>query len=275
MPGKSVRVVVLVTLLAVVALWGWGRTLTRRARTEWLKPLAVAVFVCGDVGDEHVASLRASLDAVGRRLTEERDRYLPGREGAAVEFALFGPIRPERQPPAEPPGAGWLDRLLHAVELSRAERSVFAAARTFDPALADVRIHVLATRRGGAAPFSAEGIGALEGEVGIVRATFDAQDAFLAATAAVHETLHTLGATDKYDAAGHAVAPDGMAEPERVPGYPQRFAEIMVGEVPTGPATGRLPTGPGELAIGPVTAAEIGWLATGEASVPARDPPRR
>ena len=261
MPARSTRLIVLVTLLLVVALWGWGRTMTRRARTEWLQPVVVAVFVSGDVGEDQVASLRASLDEVGRRLTEERNRYVPQRTDPAFSFLLYGPLRPERLPPSEAPGPGWLDRALHAHALSRAERSIFAAAQGFDPAIADVRIHILASPRRGAAPFSAEGIGAEGGEVGVVRATFDASDAFLAASAAIHETLHCLGASDKYDAAGHATAPGGLPEPERVPSYPQRFAELMVGEVATGPASGRLPTGAAELAIGPATAAEIGWVA--------------
>jgi hypothetical protein len=76
-----------------------------------------------------------------------------------------------------------------------------------------------------------------------------------------HEALHTLGATDKYDAAGHAVDPAGLAEPERQPTYPQRFAELMVGELPLAPGAGRLPSTAEELAVGPATAAEIGWTA--------------
>ena len=42
-----------------------------------------------------------------------------------------------------------------------------------------------------------------------------------------HELFHTLGASDKYDAAGHIMVPEGLAEPARNPVYPQRFAEIM------------------------------------------------
>ena len=34
-------------------------------------------------------------------------------------------------------------------------------------------------------------------------------------------------------------AGEGLAEPDLSPPFPQRFAEIMVGEVPTGPAAGR------------------------------------
>lgn len=259
MPSKATRVLALLTLLAVVALWAWGRTRTRRARTEWRQPVAVALFVSGDVGPAEVAALGASVEAIGVRLTEERDRYLPGRPPPAFAFELYGPLRPGRLPPSEPPAGDWVGRALHAWSLWRAEREIFALTPGFQPALADVRLHVLATRRRGDAPLSVEGIGAAGGEVGVVRASFDAGDAFLAATAATHELLHCLGATDKYDSAGHAIAPDGLAEPGLTPTWPQRYAEIMVGEVPTGPSRGRLPSGPAELAVGPATAAEIGW----------------
>jgi hypothetical protein len=260
MPSKGTRVVFLLTLLAVVALWGWGRTRTRRARTEWRQPVVVGVLVSGDVGPAEVEALRTSLEAIGDRLTAERDRWLPGHDLPVFTLDVRGPFHPEHLPPAEAPSGGWIDRLLHAWELHRAEREIFAQAPAFDPALVDLRVHVLAVHRGGGAASTAEGIGEAGGEVGVVRATFDGTDAFLAATATIHEALHCLGATDKYDAAGHAVAPDGLAEPGLVPLYPQRFAELMVGEVPTGPSAGRLPSGPGELAIGPATAAEIGWI---------------
>ena len=42
-----------------------------------------------------------------------------------------------------------------------------------------------------------------------------------------HELMHTLGATDKYDGAGAALIPSGLAEPDAVPRFPQRFVEVM------------------------------------------------
>jgi len=57
------------------------------------------------------------------------------------------------------------------------------------------------------------------------------------------------------------VVPGGLAEPDLEPRFPQRLAEIMVGEVPLGPGAGRLPASARELGVGAATAAEIGWLA--------------
>lgn len=266
MPSKAVRVIVLLTILALVAIFGWGRSRTRAARMTWQRPVVVAVFLSGETGEAEASALRGSLDAIGARLRVDRDRYIGPAAEPPLTFLLLGPLRPERLPSAEPPAGGWLERALHAYDLWRAERAAFAAAGGFDPALADVRIHVLASLPSHGTR-SAEGLGAAGGEVGIVRASFDAADPLLAATAIVHEALHCLGATDKYDGAGHAVAPGGLAEPGLVPLYPQRFAEIMVGELPTGPSSGRLPAAPDDLAVGPLTAKEIGW---GAVASPAR-----
>jgi hypothetical protein len=257
-PRKAVRLSVLLLLLAVVALWAVGRTRERRARTTWQRPVAVAVLVLGDATPVAMGALRRTLDALGQRLDAERARLAPAAPGAASAFTfeVLGPLRPARLPPTDPPGPSPLDRAGHALEVWRGARAAHAEAPGFDPDTVDVRVYLVVAPGGGR---FAEGLGEAGGEVGIVRADLSG-DPLLAATAVVHETLHTLGATDKYDAAGHAVEPGGLAEPARSPRFPQRLAEIMVGEVPLAPGAGRLPSSPAELGLGPVTAGEIGWL---------------
>jgi hypothetical protein len=104
----------------------------------------------------------------------------------------------------------------------------------------------------------AEGSGALNGEVAFVRGTADG-DLSVSLQAIGHELLHTVGARDKYDADGHVLAPDGLADPARVPPYPQDHAEWMAGEVPVAPGRGRVAATLEEMQVGPVTAREIGW----------------
>ena len=75
-----------------------------------------------------------------------------------------------------------------------------------------------------------------------------------------HELLHTLGATDKYDPqTNQPFFPDGFAEPERTPLYPQRWAEIMGGFIAVSEEKGLMPEGLSQTVIGPLTAGEIGW----------------
>ena len=57
------------------------------------------------------------------------------------------------------------------------------------------------------------------------------------------ELFHTLGATDKYDATGHATVPAGLVQPHRVPLYPQPFVEIMARNRPVSATEERLPAG--------------------------------
>ena len=73
-----------------------------------------------------------------------------------------------------------------------------------------------------------------------------------------HEFLHTLGATDKYDPTdGQPLAPHGLAEPERSPLYPQRYAEIMGGRIARSADEAIIPKSLKYAVIGRQTASEI------------------
>jgi hypothetical protein len=257
-----VRVGLLVLVLAAVAGWAWDRLGARRARTTWDRPVAVAVLVLGEAPPESVEALSGALDALGASFAADMAR-LRGRGPAPFTFEVVGPLAPERLPPTEPPEPALLSRAAHAFDLWRATRSAHAAAPGFEPDAHDVRIYLVAQPAGPGGRLFVEGLGDLGGEVGIVRASLDWRDPLLAAAAVSHEVMHCLGASDKYDAMGHAIEPAGLADPDLLPVHPQRRAEIMVGEIPLAPGRGRLPEHAGEVGIGPVTAAEIGWGAAG------------
>ena len=75
-----------------------------------------------------------------------------------------------------------------------------------------------------------------------------------------HELLHTLGATDKYDAASDAPAfPDGYGDPRQVPLYPQATAELMAGRRMLSATRWEQPGDLDEVVVGPATALEIRW----------------
>jgi hypothetical protein len=77
----------------------------------------------------------------------------------------------------------------------------------------------------------------------------------------LHELLHTLGATDKYDLqSGLPYYPDGYAEPERKPLYPQRKAEIMGGRIALSESQAQIPKSVLRTVIGTKTASEIDWI---------------
>ena len=75
-----------------------------------------------------------------------------------------------------------------------------------------------------------------------------------------HETMHTVGATDKYDLqTGVPIYPDGYAEPALSPRYPQQYAEIMAGQRAISDHQQEMPEALRDVAVGAKTAREIGW----------------
>jgi len=258
---RKLRVAVLVVVLIVVAAWAGGVHRVRSARVRWDRTVQVAVVLLSptDLDALQVSRLQDGLGQLEDRLSAEFARY--GGGGTPFSFKLAGPVSFNGRISFTPESSGIVDRAKHAYRLWRTLRGIHAAA-SFDPTPYDARIYLFlepATAAGGGVTTFAEGSGAVGGDVGIVRAAIGSDDAVLALIAVAHELFHCLGATDKYDVAGHAIVPDGLAEPERSPQYPQDFAEWMVGEVPTGPARGRLPSSLAEIRVGPVTAREIGW----------------
>lgn len=77
-----------------------------------------------------------------------------------------------------------------------------------------------------------------------------------------HEMLHVLGATDKYILSnGEPIFPQGYAEPDKRPLFPQKRAEIMGGRIPISSFSSVMPASLGECKVGKQTAEEIGFLA--------------
>ncbi len=75
-----------------------------------------------------------------------------------------------------------------------------------------------------------------------------------------HELLHTLGATDKYSLQTTLpIYPDGYAEPELDPLFPQHFTEIMGGRTPLSETEAIMPASLSQVLVGDKTALEIGW----------------
>jgi hypothetical protein len=76
-----------------------------------------------------------------------------------------------------------------------------------------------------------------------------------------HEIMHTVGASDKYDSkSGQPIYPDGYAEPNLKPRYPQLKAEIMGGRIPLGEKDAQIPRSLKQVVVGQQTAIELDWL---------------
>lgn len=250
-----VRVTLLLSVLAVVVLYAVHDVLTRHARTEWRRPLDVAfVLVTGPgIDAAAVTALRARVPDLAERLTSELHRYRPGAP-PPFAFTRYGPTPLAESPPAPEDGLVGAARYAYALHrfTSDIDRRLGIPQRGFD-----ARLYLVL-----AAPTDravVEGMSEQGGRVGIARAELDTDTVDLALFVAAHELFHTLGASDHYGPDGRALVPDGLAEPDRSPPFPQEFAEIMARNRPVSPTSEERPESLAELAVGPSTAREVGW----------------
>ncbi|WP_066018446.1 hypothetical protein [Endozoicomonas atrinae] len=110
-------------------------------------------------------------------------------------------------------------------------------------------------------PILEHSVGLQKGMVGIVNAYSDRRYTKSNAVVMVHELMHTLGATDKYDlSTGSPMFPDGYAEPDRAPLHPQQYAEIMGGHIPVTGSSSKMPGSLAQTVVGRITAEEINWI---------------
>lgn len=259
-PLATVRLVALVGALIVVAFYAYADVHRRHERTEWDHTLEVAVVVLRReprVDDGTIAELRARLPALEKRLQAEATRYRPDI-GTPFVFRFYGPLDVTEAPPVLEGSGTWaLVRYAYALRLYT--KAVDRVAG-LDPDAFDSRLYVTCAPPRSRDRAWVEGESEQGGSKGQVTVELDSDmiDTTLAVVA--HETFHTLGATDKYDSAGHARIPEGLAEPELVPLFPQRRAEIMARGRPEGPGVEKILTNLDELGVGATTAREIGWL---------------
>jgi hypothetical protein len=244
------RILILLLVLVLVA----GITFFERLWVRgWTHPLAVAIYpIAIDAASAaFVEQLKADdFHEIGAFLASEAPRWRR-KAVPAPQVMLMAPIR-VAPPLAQPHSA------LAAIQWSLRLRWYAFRYTPFWASLGTVRLFVLyhPAEFNQALPDSH---GLQKGLLAVVHVfASDAQRAqnnFVMA----HELLHTLGATDKYDANGQPFYPTGVADPNTQPPYPQTKAEIMGGRVALSASRAEMPKGLDEAVIGYATAAEIGW----------------
>jgi hypothetical protein len=253
-----IRLGILIGLLAMTVAWAGHDIHSRHARTDWQRPVTVAVALVqlGPVDQSALSALHARFGVLEARFAAEYRRY-GGRLERPVTFTLYGPVNVDRPPPADPDSdvpslaqhAWQLWRWTHAIDEGCA-----LPTHSFDS-----RIYLVMRAPRDRSLQWVEGSSELGGRIGVAKVELDVTSVDLALFVASHEFLHTLGASDKYDATGRALVPSGLVEPDRAPRYPQRYAEVMARNIVLGPGSERPPESIAELGVGIVTAREIGW----------------
>jgi hypothetical protein len=252
---RALRIAVLLLVLGIVAGGAW---LDRLRTTSWEHTVWVGAFPVNADGSaaaaDYIATLQpAELEPVREFIAREAHRY-GVRIDVPVDIRLYPP--PASAPPQLASGAGPLARVLWSLQLRRYRAGVLNAIGRARPKIALFLLYHDPAR----AAVLPHSVGLQRGLLGVVHLFAARSQAAQNAIVTAHELLHTFGATDKYGPDSNAPAfPDGYAEPEREPRYPQRFAEIMAGRVPLSPERQQMPDDLSQTLVGPATAREIGW----------------
>lgn len=253
---KFIRIAILLLILATVAEEAW---LSRSRAVSWKNSLQVAVYPINGDGSEATASYLRGLgpDAfknIERYFDDEAKRH--GRNIFRPVEITMAPVL-NAVPPQPARGASALGNVFWSLQMR-----YWAWRHDSVPGIKpQIRLFVLffdpATH-----PSVAHSVGVERGMIGLINAFGSRAMAGSNAVIVTHELLHTLGATDKYDPGGNMPRfPDGYAEPERLPRYPQALAEIMAGRIPISETKAEIPENLDSTLIGAATAAEIGWAA--------------
>jgi len=252
---KALRITLLLLVLAVVA----GQQLLDRIGTQsWKETLWVGLF---PLDADHSPAAQRYLAALGPQDFADIETFF-AREGRRYGVSAETPIHIElypqgmQLPPALPPEPGVLSIAWWSLKLRW-----FAWRHTDFAGHAPSRIRLFVLYHD---PQTLDHLpdshGLQKGLVGVVHAFAD--DAMTGSNAVViaHELLHTVGASDKYDlATGAPLFPNGYADPQQQPLYPQAQTEIMAGRRPLSPGDAEMPRNLRHVIVGPATALEIHW----------------
>lgn len=250
---KAIRISILLFVLTFVVLSTW---LSQARSTDWNNSLWVKIYPINADGSEATSRYINSLEV---RTFEEIESFV-AREAARYGKTVARPVRMElgrpivEQPPTLNSSMSVLGVMLWSLKMRWWVGSVTNNQDDIEP---DVSIFVRYHR--------AEGVFILEDSVGVQKGMFGIVNAYTGRrhngrnnVIIAHEFFHTLGASDKYEpSTGQPLAPDGLAEPDRTPLYPQRFAEIMGGRIALATDDAVIPQSLKFARIGPLTASEI------------------
>jgi len=254
---KNLRYMILLLILLFVAV---NEAVIKMRSTSWERPLRVHIYaVSGDAraaSEGYIDTLTTEyFKPIETFMSREAKRYGISMQPIKVEY--HG--RLESHPPQPPAGRSVLGNIWWSL---RFRAWAWYRGWTSDNDHSDVELFVsyYDTETSTSLPHS---VGLQGGLIGIINAFADKSYRGSNQVVIIHELMHTLGATDKYDQANMPAYPQGYAEPYRDPRYPQRKAEIMGGRIPLSAQQSKMPEKPGDVVVGVYTAAEIHWPVKG------------
>ena len=252
---KLMRVVMLLSILFVIVVGTW---MTEQRMAAWERPILVTVYPI--VADDEPATARfarnideRSFDAVNRFFEREARPY-GFTVTPAFRFQLAAPR--SELPPAVPDQFSTLNIALWSLKMRWWSWRQLSKDDLVSP---DIQMYVLYHSLNGNNELGIS-VGMRKGRYGIVKSYAKSRLQNSNLVVFTHELLHVLGASDKYAlTSGTPIHPEGYAEPDRSPLFPQTHAEIMAGRIPLDPERAMMPDSLEQCRIGKTTAVEIGF----------------
>jgi hypothetical protein len=251
---KKFRVMLLLVILAFVII----SMLQEKADLNWKSSFFVAVYPINADGStltqQYIQSLQTQdFEAVATALNEQAKQY---------GIKLYRPInlmlgQPIIQAPPLPPHDGqWIDAILWSLKLRYYH---WQNKQEFD---LTPKIHLYVLYYDPKKhPILSHSTALAKGRIGRVNLFASQRQHQQNMVILAHELLHTLGASDKYDMANNLpIYPDGFANRQQQPLYPQKKAELMGGRIQLSRSKAVIPESLDQTMIGEKTAREIGWV---------------
>lgn len=254
----KLRIVILLLVLATVIQQSWREKNT----LDWKNNFYVAIYPVNADGSKEVSQYlhtltREDFEPVAAYFAEAAAPYHLGLR-RPIELQL-GPLV-SKIPPAPPNTANIADTMLWSLRFK-----YFAWKNSPKVNVKpDIRLYLLYYNPK-THPRLSHSTALNKGRIGRVNLFGDRSYAKQNLVIVAHEMLHTLNATDKYDPNTTLPRyPEGYAEPDKTPLFPQDFAELMGGRIPVSEHNSIIPKSLNSTLIGEMTAREIGWLKAGK-----------
>jgi len=252
---KNLRILILMVILGAVLLYTQDQRLVTQG---WYKPLEVVIF---PINADASNSVDQYIDDLSDKNFISIDKFIK-RESEKYDVVSSRPTsttlgdRVSTLPP-KPPGA---DSNPFAIAFWSMKLRWWAMQNTPDDKSNKHRVRIFVLYHDDKPNLRLEhSLGIQKGLLGIVHAFASDEQAKQNNIVIAHELLHTVGASDKYDASGNPVSPDGLGEPNLSPLYPQKRAEIMAGTIASSSTKSKMASSLKSCVVGEKTAQEIGW----------------